>query len=178
MTHITTSLATLGLLFTIGYPVHDADAQSVPDRDALLACDKVRGDKARLKCFNDLVDAMVTKPEASPSPAEDVPPASESGAKKGDDFGLTGFQKESIAKSKGEEYENENMPVHVVHMNRLSTKRHVFILANGQVWQETDRTIRSLPRKPFDAEIYKSTLGGYQMKIKGRTGFVRVKRTK
>lgn len=175
---MTASIAMLMGLLGATALVSDAHAQS-PDQAGLLACDKVKSDKARLKCFNDLIDAMKVKPESEePSdgtapPEDDVAPADDA-----DDFGLSGFQKESIAKDKGEVYENERMQVHVVHMNKLSTKRHVFILGNGQVWQETGRNIRSLPRKPFDAEIYKSTLGGFQMKIKGRTGFVRVKRTK
>ena len=56
----------------------------------------------------------------------------------------------------------------------------IFVLENGQVWQETDGEGRvEIPvRPPFGISIKKGMFGDFQMKVDGKTGFMRVKRLK
>lgn len=56
----------------------------------------------------------------------------------------------------------------------------IFVLENGQVWQETEGKGRvEIPtRPPFGISIKKGMFGDFQMKVDGKTGFMRVKRLK
>jgi len=69
----------------------------------------------------------------------------------------------------------------VIRYHELGKIGHpVFVLENGQVWQETDGEERvKLPSDPpFRITIRKGMFGDFQMKVDGRAGFMRVKRLK
>ncbi len=56
----------------------------------------------------------------------------------------------------------------------------IFVLENGQVWQETEGKGRvEIPTDPpFGITISKGMFGDFQMKVDNKTGFMRVKRLK
>ena len=69
----------------------------------------------------------------------------------------------------------------VIRYHELDKIGHpVFVLENGQVWQETDGEERvQLPSEPpFRITIRKGMFGDFQMKVDGKAGFMRVKRLK
>jgi hypothetical protein len=59
------------------------------------------------------------------------------------------------------------------------TGLRLFLLDNGQIWQETDKgTLRRTPAAGSMVQIRRTRFGGYQIRVKDRSGFTNVKRLK
>lgn len=55
--------------------------------------------------------------------------------------------------------------------------KNVFLLANGQVWRETNAsTYRGIIREGWTAEVRKGGIGGFRLSFKDRTGMFAVER--
>ncbi|WP_299321995.1 hypothetical protein [Parasphingopyxis sp.] len=58
-----------------------------------------------------------------------------------------------------------------------STRRRVFLLENGQMWREgSNSSLRGRIRVGSSATISRGGIGGYRLRVEGRTGFISVSR--
>ena len=59
------------------------------------------------------------------------------------------------------------------------TRRRVFLLENGQIWREgNNSSLRGRIRVGSSATISRGGIGGYRLRVEGRTGFVSVSRVR
>jgi len=59
------------------------------------------------------------------------------------------------------------------------TRRRVFLLENGQIWREgSNTTLRGRIRLGSTATVSRGGIGGYRLRIEGRTGFISVGRVR
>ncbi len=59
------------------------------------------------------------------------------------------------------------------------TRRRVFLLENGQIWREgSNGTLRGRIRVGSVATISRGGIGGYRLRVEGRTGFMSVSRVR
>ncbi|WP_379554475.1 hypothetical protein [Qipengyuania sp. DGS5-3] len=153
--------------------------------ESLEACAAVKEDAARLACY----DAVAVGAQAA-SEAE----VERKRVQTVEDFGLSESQR--LAKESKRSAQNPALAdgqsgelqtgepgqisstVLEIYTDRRSTKR-LFILKNGQIWQET--TISRMKRNPKESQevtISEARFGGYRLRVEGKKGFVAVKRIK
>lgn len=59
------------------------------------------------------------------------------------------------------------------------TRRRVFLLENGQIWREgSNSSLRGRIRVGSTATISRGGIGGYRLRVEGRTGFISVMRVR
>lgn len=168
----------------------------------MIACSAVRGDKARLECFEKALPALRKAfPEANAmaeAQREDMRAAAKEAEKQS--FGLSNAVAAAGAPFKEEDFGAENLPQPaenadgepdeavnsitsgVVEIGRTLRGKMIVVLENGQVWRQPDYD-RSTPYIPKNAEgrtatVKKGSLGSYVMKISDTHDAFKVRRVK
>jgi hypothetical protein len=172
--------AVLGVL-SLGAP--PAAAQSATGVDAVaaaLSCREVVEDAARLACLDAAVAGLATAfPQAALPPAARQEAAREEARQRGIAlFGLRLGADPRVAEVAPEVIPPADVPdslaVSVVEASRTADDRLLVVLANGQVWAQSDSSgapIR-IPRSGFsEAEIEKKLFGGFSMRLDGGVWF-------
>ncbi|MEM8695730.1 MAG: hypothetical protein AAGE05_06875 [Pseudomonadota bacterium] len=60
-----------------------------------------------------------------------------------------------------------------------ATRRRVFLLENGQIWREgNNSSLRGRIRVGSTATVSRGGIGGYRLRVEGRTGFISVTRVR
>ena len=142
----------------------------------LLACDKIKNEADRLKCFNAVVEALKANPERQSTdlPATSSQPRTSSGE---DVAARPSSVDDSFGKPpKVEKEAPQELIAEVTRFWRAANNRYVFQLANGQIWTETSRSFLRLPSDIKQVRIKKGAVGGYRIFIKGASKPGRVKR--
>ena len=67
------------------------------------------------------------------------------------------------------------MPSAIVSVTKRLNGLLRFTLADGQVWEEYDKSLGRLPDLPLKAEIRKATFGSFMIKVENKS-LVRVRR--
>lgn len=176
-------LATIA--FFGGMTAVSANAQA-PEEAALepfAKCENIAEPAERLSCF----DAALVKAKSLA-----VASREQRRARTRDDFGLTAFE---IEKQDAELAENDPNLVQERREQRTelepnqieselvdfyvgnASKKRIFVLKNGQIWQETrPNSLGRSPRAGMKIVISKSGFGGFRLKIGDRKGSLSVKR--
>ncbi len=146
--------------------------------EEFVQCGELAEDGARLRCF----DALLPKARKTESERR----AEVSAANKAE-FGLNPSQRnerasreapEMAARKQAVRQENQRVEAAIaaVDMNQLGA---VFTLDNGQVWQTTSfGRMNTVPRVGQKVLVSSGPLGGYRLKLEGKTAEVGVKRVK
>ncbi len=180
---MTKCLATIA--FFGGMIAVSANAQA-PEEAALepfAKCENITEPAERLSCF----DAALVKAKSLA-----VASREQRRARTRDDFGLTAFE---IEKQDAELAENDPNLVQERREQRTelepnqieselvdfyvgnASKKRIFVLKNGQIWQETrPNSLGRSPRAGMKIVISKSGFGGFRLKIGDRKGSLSVKR--
>ena len=146
--------------------------------DNVVRCAELADDKARLRCFDQLV------PDARKSEEERK---AEIAAKAQADFGLNAAQinlkgkREHPNREQREHFtESENLRVEAtIAALDISPYGTIFMLNNGQVWQTTSfGGLNTVPHIGQKVTVQSGTLGGYRLTLEGKTREVGVKRIK
>jgi len=183
-------------------------AQTVPEEidAALERCNRLEDPQARLACLRAIFEAdqaedRQTGNDTAPRSGEETPVPTErrtvprggidesgrrGGATSGDrDAGRTAPRAAGddfgLPPKIREQSDQPGLSSTVVWYDDVYKIGHpVFVLENGQVWQETEGKGRvEIPTDaPFRVTIAKGMFGDFQMKVEGKTGFMRVKRLK
>jgi hypothetical protein len=70
----------------------------------------------------------------------------------------------------------DNVVLAVKQIEKGADGKMRFIMENGQIWRQTDTMqLSGLGKGPWEVEVRKAALGGFMMKVDGRTA-IRVKR--
>ncbi len=180
---MTKCLATIA--FFGGMIATTANAQS-PEEVALepfAKCEGLSDPTQRLACFD---EALVQAKNLA------VTNRDQRRARTRDDFGLSAFE---IAEKDAEVTENDAELVqerqdqrNELEPNQIeselvdfyvgnASKKRIFVLKNGQIWQETrPNSLGRSPRAGMKIVISKSGFGGFRLKIGDRKGSLSVKR--
>ncbi len=178
--------AAIGLALT---PIAAA-AQSPDDAVAgVLACEAVRGTKARLNCIEAALPALrAAHPAAVALAAERAEAAKLAAAESAkEDFGLSPAQQDEQRTASAEDYERaafgendlgsdkddddevDSVEGVAVEVGKNNRGKIFVILDNGQVWRQIDGDSRSpyIPRNAsgLKVEIKKGALGSYFVKV-------------
>lgn len=153
-------------------------AQAQDFSDEFVRCGDLSEDGARLRCF----DALLPKARKSESERR-----AETTAAAKAEFGLNPSQRnerasreepEKVARKQAVHQETQRVEAAIaaVDMNQLGA---VFTLDNGQVWQTTSfGRMSTVPRVGQKVLVSSGPLGGYRLKLEGKTAEVGVKRIK
>ena len=177
------TLVTLSFLFLLSGFVFLAQSNTAQSQiEDFSKCENLKDTSDRLDCFETVLRGMRDKRStpykispASPSQLnestrEPVEPSGLNG--KFDDFG------KSVEKR---EIEKERMTANVTKFNEDANGKIMFYLDNGQVWKETDGSYLKIPGSTKDVgevTIYKSSFGGFRIKVINNPKDGRVKRLK
>lgn len=190
--------AIIAFLFAIS-PAVPAFAQDQTAAAAqILSCESVRGDKARLKCFEKalpaLRDAFPGAESIANARADEAHQAAKEDAKK--DFGLPPavaqaskpfeekeFGAEQLPRDEKIDEENVNsITAGIVDIGRSLNGKIIVFLDNGQVWRQLDSD-KSTPyiRKNFEgltATVKRGFLGSYLVRIERTHDAFKARRVK
>lgn len=166
-----------------------APAYAQDDAEALepfRECGAITEGPARLACF----DAALAGADAA-----QVARQERRRRRTVEDFGLSGTQieeryerevrrAESSGGSAGDvadlappEPESVTSPITETFVD--GTRRRVFLLENGQIWREgNNSSLRGRIRVGSTATISRGGIGGYRLRVEGRTGFISVSRVR
>ncbi|MEO1170393.1 MAG: hypothetical protein AAFW97_16940 [Pseudomonadota bacterium] len=73
--------------------------------------------------------------------------------------------------------EPEEVTSNIVETFIDGTRRRVFLLENGQIWREgNNSSLRGRIRVGSSATVSRGGIGGYRLRVEGRTGFISVTR--
>jgi hypothetical protein len=102
-----------------------------------------------------------------------------------ENFGLSALQREEREKaddSVRRGFEDDVRAVNANISNAYADSRtgyRLFVLDNGQIWQESSKgTLRRTPKDGVAVEIRRGGIGGFQLRVKDGKGFTYVKRLK
>jgi hypothetical protein len=149
-------------------------------------CGEITDDQARLACFDEaLAGAAAAQAERQVRRAR----------RRAEDFGLSAIQIEERYDREREQAERSGDPEALAAAEALapetpqevtsaiveqfvdSTRRRVFLLENGQMWREgSNSSLRGRIRDGAIATISRGGIGGYRLRVEGRTGFISVGR--
>lgn len=169
----------------------------------ILSCGSVRGDKARLKCFETALSplrqafpeaAAIAEARAEAARADARQEAKDefglsAAAAKADDpfeekeFGAENLPREAEASVGDDELDNvDSIEAGIVEIGRSLNGKIIVILDNGQVWRQLDGdTSKPYIRKNIEgltAKIKKGVLGSYLVRISGTNVAFKARRVK
>lgn len=173
-----------------------AKADSASDLLAQVAkCADIAAAVERLDCYDKAAAAAKTAMYSAPAPAPSQQTATAEQTNEDEEGGLLGwFGLGPRPATKPEDFGKPPAPVmagpkeiteissNVIELAKNAYGRSVFVLGNGQVWKqvEGDQTeVRDPGRgEAMMVTIEKGLLGSYSLRVKGRTGIVKVRRVK
>ena len=163
-------------LVLLALGIASAPAPALADDDLLRPfqkCREIQDSARRLECY----DAAVATSEALAKQLGE-----RQKARRAEDFGLRSDQiiaRDAVTNEVSESTEVSSVSSEIMEIWTDSSRRRVFMLANGQVWRETSNsTVRGVLRPDAAVEIKRGGIGGYRMTIKDRYGFIGVSRVK
>jgi hypothetical protein len=164
-----------------------------PDRDVLkevAKCADIAAAPDRLKCFDAAVphaQAALAQPDAPVQTAQTAQSEGESGGM----LGWFGFDRpvtktEDFGKPPparpADPSEITQLNAGVAEFARTPSGKVLFVLDNGQIWRQIDGDPENVAdpgsTEHLKVAIEKGFFGSYNLKIDGRTGFVKVRRVK
>lgn len=143
--------------------------------ESLFACKTIEDAEARLACY----DEGVGRVEQAQSTGELVAIDKEAAEQiKRDSFGfnIPSLPKFAFPKLGTDGREDEFVTLEVENYRIRPRGEYVFYTSNGQTWEQTDGTIRRVPKGGFTLEIKPAALGSYLARIDGEGRSFRVKR--
>jgi len=173
----------------LGVAVLGGTAWADADRDVLkevAKCADVAAAADRLKCFDTAVphaQAALAQPEAPVQTAQT----------EGDSGGVLGWFGFERPVTKTEDFGKPPVKVEgpqeitqliasVAEFARTPSGKVLFVLDNGQIWRQIDGDPGNVAdpssTEQLKVAIEKGFFGSYNLKIEGRTGFVKVRRVK
>lgn len=137
-------------------------------------CAKIGGSDERLQCYDAAVQRARSIAETNIASRE---------VQRKEEFGLSAPRRETEeAPERANGLEDGLTEINAAITETYSDARRgsrLFILENGQIWQESSRgTLGRTPKAGSIAIIRKGGFGGYQLRVKDRNGFTYVKRLK
>lgn len=176
------SAAALPLL--IAAPVYADDDDETLKR--FRECGSLSDDAARLSCFDAALSSAAAAQQAHQEQRR---------RRTVEDFGLSATQVEEryeralrraeqsggsaddVAELAPPEPQEVTSPV--AELLTGGSRRRVFLLENGQIWREgSNSSLRGRIRIGSNATISRGGIGGYRLRVEGRTGFVSVIRVR
>jgi len=168
---------------------------------AMLSCASVRGDKARLKCFEaalpDMRNAFPDAAEIAAAKAEEARLAAKEEEKQ--EFGLSPAEAKANDPFEEKEFGAEDLPrivkadsddgeevrsieSKVVEVSRTLNGKLLIILENGQVWRQIDGDSSTpyIPSKVdgLTATVKKAAFGSYSVRVSSARDAFKAKRIK
>jgi hypothetical protein len=144
-------------------------------------CAAMTDSAQRLACFDRLfvsAGPTATEPGArDPAHAPVMVAESAAAANTADDFGLTKAQKQAADPDKVPKAERGEITAVVTGVTRRKTGETLVTLDNGQVWLQSDMTIKLLLKEGTTVTIGSGALGSYFLRANDRPS-VRVRRVK
>ncbi len=140
-----------------------APAAAQDEEDPYAACAALAGDTERLACFDaTYAEQQVVRAEAEAREEELIE----------ESFGR---------RDEDEQIERDDVTVTatVSELLRGSRNSQVILLDNGQLWRETTgSTMRNRMREGWSVTISRHWSGAYEMRVDGRSGYLRVTRVR
>lgn len=160
----------------------DDDEALEPFRECAILTDNA----ARLACFDQALAGAATAQQAR---------RERRNRRRAEDFGLSAIQIEerydreveraersgdadALAAAEAlEPAEPEEVTSPITETLVDATQRRVFLLENGQIWREgNNSSLRGRVRVGSIATVSRGGLGGFRLRVEGRTGFISVSR--
>lgn len=177
-----TPIAAAALPLFLASPAHADDGEEA--LEPFRECGTIAEGPARLACF----DAALAGADAAQQARQE-----RRRRRTVEDFGLSGTQIEERyerelrrTEQRGGSAEDvadlappepESVTSVITETFIDGTRRRVFLLENGQIWREgSNTTLRGRIRIGSTATISRGGIGGYRLRIEGRTGFISVGR--
>lgn len=158
-----------------------APASAQTPEAAVLApfeeCAAVSDATERLACYDRAIGRAKAIAEVNVAEREEA---------RREEFGLNSVQREDRAQQdelpKAVGIEGDVQQIDAIVSNAYTDTRtgyRLFILDNGQIWQESSKgTLRRPPANGAAIEIRRGGIGGFQLRVKDKKGFTYVKRLK
>ena len=118
--------------------------------DPLMACTEITADTARLACFDrEMAERRKDNPpvRAAPTPEQQ--------------FGLSNKQLLGLEATDAQAPVPTTLHAHIVGVSRTATERQVFVVDNGQSWQQIELDPDFAVRVGQDVKISKGALGSF-----------------
>jgi len=177
----------------VGLAVLGGTAWADSDRDVLkevAKCAEIATAADRLKCFDAAVPHAQTALAQPEAPAQTAAQTTQSEGDSGGVLGWFGFER-PVTKTEdfGKPPPKVEGPKEVTQLNALVTDfartpsgKVLFVLDNGQIWRQIDGDGANVAdpgsTEKLKVEIEKGFFGSYNLRIDGRTGFIKVRRVK
>ncbi|MBC2776123.1 hypothetical protein [Parasphingopyxis marina] len=180
---------TAGVLGCAVFALGHSPALADDDDEALepfRACGTLTDNTARLACFDQALAGAATAQAERQARRQ---------RRRAEDFGLSAIQIEerydreieraersgdadALAAAEAlEPAEPEEVTSPITETLVDSTRRRVFLLENGQIWREgNNSSLRGRIRVGSIATVSRGGLGGFRLRVEGRTGFISVSR--
>jgi hypothetical protein len=120
--------------------------------DSLIACTGLTADAARLACFD---REMAEIRKSNPPPSTRAAPTPEQ------QFGLSNKQLLGLEATAAQMPVPTTLHAHIVSVSRTATERQVFVVDNGQSWQQIELDPDFAVRVGQDVTISKGALGSF-----------------
>ncbi len=138
-------------------------AQAQDDDDPYAPCAAMTDDAARLACFDSTYASqrvvIAERIEEREAAVEEV----------------FGFREEDRVVERSEE--DITVTTTIVEVLQGSRRSQVFLLDNGQLWREiSGSTMRNRVREGWTVTVSRHWSGAYEMRVEGRSGYLRVER--
>lgn len=196
-----------GLVFGQAGAVQSGGSETTEaDNDPFAECARIQSDRERLACFDEALSeargrpavpaqssapqvqpvpsARQVQPDPKPAPVPAREPLRDREQERIDEFGSEqvsrfGSDSEAKARAKLEAEEPGSLRATVVEHGENAYGKAFVVLDNGQVWRATKGTrIRFHRDKPSVVTIERGWVGGYFLKVEGRSVKHRIVRVK